>query len=242
MSAYERAVADGADAVECDVRLTADGVLVCVHDRRIDRTSTGRGPVSSQTYAQLSQADYGSWKQTPEEMEAEEEEAIDAGGLLRLSDLLDFLRDVPRRVDISIETKHPVRYGGLVEDRLVDLLRERDLVTHLPGRGRVRLMSFSETALRRMRELAPTLQTVFLMDRVPVRARNGWLPSRARIAGPGMHVLRAHPHFVERLHSAGRLVHVWTVDEPADIDLCIELGVDGIITNRPAEVLARLGR
>lgn len=242
MAAYERAVADGADAVECDVRLTADGVLVCVHDRRIDRTSDGRGAVSSKTYAELSQADYGSWKQTTAEAEAAEEAAIDAGGLLRLVDLLDFLASVPRPVDISIETKHPVRYGGLVEDRLVDLLRARGQIVHEPGRGRVRLMSFSETALRRMRELAPTLETVFLMDRVPVRSRNGWLPSRARIAGPGMHVLRAHPHFVERMHSAGRLVHVWTVDEPADIDLCMQLGVDGIITNRPREVLDRLGR
>jgi len=106
----------------------------------------------------------------------------------------------------------------------------------------VRLMSFSEIALRRMREQAPSIQTVLLMDRVPVRARSGWLPSGARIAGPGVHIIRAHPNYVARVHSAGAAVHVWVVDDPSDIDLCIKLGVDGIITNRPASVLRRLGR
>ena len=47
LEAYKRAIAEGADALECDVRLTRDGHLVCVHDRRIDRTSTGRGVVST---------------------------------------------------------------------------------------------------------------------------------------------------------------------------------------------------
>ncbi|MCB0902106.1 MAG: glycerophosphodiester phosphodiesterase, partial [Actinobacteria bacterium] len=50
---YEQAIAEGADLLECDVRLTADGHLVCVHDRRIDRTSDGRGVVSAKTLDQL---------------------------------------------------------------------------------------------------------------------------------------------------------------------------------------------
>ena len=52
-AAYARALDEGADAVECDVRLTRDGHLVCVHDRRLDRTSTGNGLVSEMTLAQL---------------------------------------------------------------------------------------------------------------------------------------------------------------------------------------------
>ncbi len=53
LAAYERAIAAGADALECDVRLTADLMLVCVHDRRIDRTSDGRGVVANHTLEQL---------------------------------------------------------------------------------------------------------------------------------------------------------------------------------------------
>lgn len=244
LAAYQQAIDDGADALECDARLTADGVLVCVHDRRIDRTSDGRGVVSAKTYAELSQRDYGSWKQDwPQEIDDERLlPARELRGLLALEELLDLAINAPRRVDLSIETKHPVRYGGLVEDRLIALLDRHGLLKPTGDQTRVRMMSFSEFAVRRVRQGAPTLRTVLLMDRVPVRARSGWLPNGAHIAGPGIHIIRAHPRYVERVHSAGSQVHVWTVDKDADIDLCIKLGVDGIITNRPAAVLARLGR
>src|SRR6266404_4520820 len=61
LAAYELALAEGADGVECDVRLTRDGHLVCVHDRRVDRTSNGTGLVSEMTLAQLRAFDYGTW-------------------------------------------------------------------------------------------------------------------------------------------------------------------------------------
>src|SRR5919202_512348 len=61
LAAYEAAIATGADGLECDVRLTRDGHLVCVHDRRVDRTSNGRGRVSRYTLAELNELDFGSW-------------------------------------------------------------------------------------------------------------------------------------------------------------------------------------
>lgn len=60
LAAYDLAL-KGADGVECDVRLTRDGHLVCVHDRRLDRTSTGAGLVSTMTLAQLRELEYGAW-------------------------------------------------------------------------------------------------------------------------------------------------------------------------------------
>ena len=62
LAAYRKAIEDGADALECDVRLTADGHLVCVHDRTVARTSNGRGVVSTLELAQLAELDFGSWK------------------------------------------------------------------------------------------------------------------------------------------------------------------------------------
>ena len=62
LKAYLRAIDEGADALECDVRLTADSHLVCVHDRRINRTSNGRGTVSTLELAELEGLDWGSWK------------------------------------------------------------------------------------------------------------------------------------------------------------------------------------
>src|SRR5438093_1912102 len=62
LAAYQRAIETGADGLECDVRLTADGHLVCVHDRRVNRTSNGRGAVSALELADLATLDFGSWK------------------------------------------------------------------------------------------------------------------------------------------------------------------------------------
>src|SRR6185369_6538393 len=61
LAAYELALQEGADGVECDVRLTRDGHLVCVHDRKVDRTSNGTGLVSEMTLSQLRELNYGSW-------------------------------------------------------------------------------------------------------------------------------------------------------------------------------------
>ena len=62
LAAYELALTEGADSLECDVRLTRDGVLVCVHDRRIDRVSDGRGVLSTLELADLTDLDFAAWK------------------------------------------------------------------------------------------------------------------------------------------------------------------------------------
>jgi glycerophosphoryl diester phosphodiesterase len=101
-------------------------------------------------------------------------------------------------------------------------------------------MSFAAVALRRLRALAPGIPRVFLMDRVPVRMRGGALPFGARVAGPDVAILRAHPGYAAHVHRAGGQLYAWTVDEPEDVQLCRSLGVAAIITNRPADVRAAL--
>ncbi|WP_370149701.1 glycerophosphodiester phosphodiesterase [Streptacidiphilus sp. EB129] len=243
LAAYRLAVEQGADALECDVRLTADGHLVCVHDRRVDRTSNGRGVVSTLELAQLSELDFGSWKAA--EGEVGEADWADAGhtSVLTLERLLEYATSCGRRIELAIETKHPTRWAGLVERKLLEMLHRFDLVTPSSGeRSPVRIMSFSQLSLRRVRELAPAIPTVFLMERVPLRFRDGSLPYGARIAGPGIDLVRANPGYVAALHRAGQRVHVWTVDDPEDVELCLRLGVDTIITNHPRQVLDQLGR
>jgi len=243
LAAYRKAIEDGADGVECDVRLTADGVLVCVHDRRVDRTSNGRGPVSTLELADLHALDFGSWKETWAGNEEPEAPDHDRLRVLTLERLLQLVVDADRPVEMSIETKHPTRYAGLVERRLVELL-DRFGLAH-PRLGRVSpifVMSSSQLSLRRIHGLVPSVRTVLLMERVPLRLRDGSLPAGVRIAGPSIEILRAHPRYVERVHRHGNAVHVWTVDRTTDVDLCLDVGVDAIITNRPRKVLDRLGR
>jgi len=251
LAAYVQAIDDGADSLECDVRLTADGHLVCVHDRRIDRTSDGVGVVSVMTLEDLSRHDFGRWRDAglasdlPHASGADDPLVLDEAlrRVLTLERLLELVVDSEREIGLAIETKHPTRYAGLVEERTVELLRRFGLARPRSEHdARIRVMSFSQLSMRRVRALAPGLPTVFLMDRVPVRFRYGALPFGSSIAGPSIEIVREHPRYVERAHRAGAQVHVWTVDDPRDVDLCVELGVDAIITNRPSEVLARLGR
>jgi glycerophosphoryl diester phosphodiesterase len=239
LAAYEQAIAEGADALECDVRLTSDGHLVCVHDRRVDRTSDGRGVVSTLALAELHRLDFGSWMAGAAPSE-----------VLTLEALLELVADCGRRVQLAVETKHPTRYRGAVEERLVATLARYGLTKPAPEgeAAPVRVMSFSRWALNRVRRLAPGIPTVYLMDRLQLPpnhllpSRDGGLPPGTTIAGPGIDLVRAHPGYVARLHRAGHRVHVWTVDDPADVELCLRLGVDTIITNHPARVLRQLGR
>ena len=243
LAAYEAALDQGADGLECDVRLTADMHLVCVHDRRINRTSNGRGVVSTLELAQLRELDFGSWKVPLDEYEVPDQRGEGRHRVLTLERLLQLVVEHPKRVELAIETKHPTRYAGLVEQHLVALLDKFGLAHPRLGESSpVRVMSFSALSVRRIRRMAPSLETVLLLDRVPLRLRDGSLPRGVGIAGPGIHILRVHPEYVARVHSMGHRVHVWTVDQPSDIDLCVELGVDAIITNRPRQVLERLGR
>ncbi|MER7696245.1 MULTISPECIES: glycerophosphodiester phosphodiesterase [unclassified Streptomyces] len=245
LAAYRKAIEDGADALECDVRLTADGHLVCVHDRRVNRTSNGRGAVSALELADLAALDFGSWKDHEEspDWDPVPGELTSVLTLERLLELFTEVRATGRQLQLAIETKHPTRWAGQVEERLLRLLKRFGLADPPPeGPSPIRVMSFSARSLHRIQVSAPTLPTVYLMQFVSPRMRDGRLPAGARIAGPGMRIVRSHPGYIERLHRAGHRVHVWTVNEPADVDLCAELGVEAIITNRPKQVLSQLGR
>lgn len=250
LAAYKKAIEDGADALECDVRLTADGHLVCVHDRRVNRTSNGRGAVSALELADLAALDFGSWKgrdswKTRDEEPDWEYLPEDPGdtSVLTLERLLELVADAGRRVELAIETKHPTRWAGQVEERLLLLLKHFGLdAPASAAESPVRVMSFSARSLHRVRAASRTLPTVYLLQFLSPRLRDGRLPAGVRIAGPSIRIVRNHPAYIERLKKAGHQVHVWTVNEPEDVDLCVDLGIDAIITNRPRAVLRQLGR
>jgi glycerophosphoryl diester phosphodiesterase len=177
-------------------------------------------------------------------LEADWEEVDrDNGSVLTLERLVQLSLSAGRRVELHIETKHPTRYGGLVEKALVELL-ERYGLAHPASRADslVTVMSFAPTSLRRIHVMAPTLPTVLLMSRVPLRYRDGSLPPRIGIAAPSLAVVKAHPRYVERVHARGNRLHVWTVDDEIDIKQVLALGVDAVISNHPRRVLRQLDR
>ena len=238
LGAYVVALDEGADALECDVRLTADGHLVCVHDRDLRRTAQQRRLVSSMELSELEQLDFAAWKHPWADLDDEAPDVDkDLDKVLTLRRLLETVADYGRPVELAIETKHPTRYAGLVERRLVELL---DGFGWAGADSPARVMSFSWVALRRIRRLAPDLDLVYLID-----SPLGWASSRPFaeldwIAGPGIELLQKHPDLIRRIRKAGTEVHVWTVNTEADLALCLELGVSAIITDKPGTMLALL--
>jgi glycerophosphoryl diester phosphodiesterase len=240
LAAYLEAIRDGADALECDVRLTADGHLVCVHDRDLRRTASYRGLVSTMDLADLDQLEFASWKNP---WASFDDEAVDRDPdldkVLTLRRLLEIVAAADRPIEVAIETKHPTRYGGLVERRLVESLAEFGWAGQ---GGPVRVMSFSYVALQRMQRLAPGLRLVMLIDKArhwPVLKPvidDGW------ILGPGIEALTRHPKFGEKLMRTGRELHVWTVNTEEELELCRTLGARAVITDRPREVTRWLDR
>jgi glycerophosphoryl diester phosphodiesterase len=244
LGAYVKALDAGAEGLECDVRLTADGHLVCVHDRDLRRTASKRGLVSTSNLEDLEALDFASWKSPWADLDdeaADRDRSLDS--VLTLRKLLEMVADYDRRVEVAIETKHPTRYGGLVEKRVTELLH--DFGWDVPGDGEpspARVMSFSHAALQRMRRLAPDVRLVQLIDKAAywplLRRAMGadWL------VGPGISLLKHHPQLAERIADSGHGVHVWTVNTQADLRRCQELGVEAVISDRPAYLLELLGK
>jgi len=238
LGAYVAALDAGAEGLECDVRLTADGHLVCVHDRDLRRTAGRRDAISTLELAELESLDVAAWKNPWADLDDEapiRDESLDR--VLTLRKLLETVADYDRRVEMAIETKHPTRYGGLVEKRLVELLK--DFGWH-QGDTPARVMSFSFTALGRVDQMAPEIPLVMLIEKTtmwPVLRR---VIGKDWIVGPGIALLREEPELAARIQKRGHDVHVWTVNTEADLQLCLDLGVKAVISDRPAYMLELL--
>ncbi|NLV79347.1 MAG: glycerophosphodiester phosphodiesterase [Rhodococcus sp.] len=228
LAAYELALEEGADGLECDVRLTRDGQLVCIHDRTVDRTSSGTGVVSEMTLDELSEFDYGS----PDE----------PAGLLTLRQLLELALDwTSTPVKLFVETKHPVRYGSLVEAKLLAELARFGLATPASADfSRVVVMSFAASAVWRIRRSAPLLPTVLLGETSRYLGGSAATTVGATAIGPSIATLREHRDLVDKAALAGRATYCWTVDDAADVELCRALGVGWVATNHPGRTKAQL--
>jgi glycerophosphoryl diester phosphodiesterase len=208
MPAFEHAVKLGYRYVETDVQVTSDGVLVAFHDNDLRRTCGRSGRISELPWSDVSTAMVSG-----------------AAPIPLMEDLLGTWPDL--RINIDCKTDAAV-------DALVACLRRTNSL------DRVLLGSFSDARLRRLRmqlgegactSLGPVGVATLRFGRPKhVDAMAAQVPVRQ---GP---LTVTNAAFVERAHGLGLAVHVWTIDEPAEIRRLLDLGVDGIMTDRP-EVL-----
>ncbi len=227
MAAFRLAAEAGADMIELDVRLTADGALAVIHDRRLQRTTTGRGPVRRQTARSLAALDAGRWFSRRF-----------AGEQVPL--LGQVLEELPRSVGINIEVKTDgePRWRSRMAPALVG-------VVHRHGRGRPLLVSsFNHPLLRRIRALDPSIPTGALA--VPLRDVVFRRPaSHARRLSVTAFICsrsRLRKRHVANAHACGLQVLVYGVNTARDLERVRRYGADGVITDVPDRMLRLLGR
>jgi glycerophosphoryl diester phosphodiesterase len=215
MVAYENAVKQGADGFECDLRLTKDGVAVLWHDADLKRRANNDAVVHESTYTQL---------------------AAIYPQIVTLDQFIDF--GITEKKSLLLETKHPVPSRTEIENHVVQKLHKEAKRIEKAGID-ITVMSFSWFAVERVKQLDKSIALTYLIRETTPRLSVRY--TSAHSIGPGIAQLRKKPALAQQIKSAGKKLNIWTVDEPSDIILCRHLGVDNLITNRPAfarEVLA----
>jgi glycerophosphoryl diester phosphodiesterase len=222
MPAFQSAVDLGYRYIETDVQLTADGVLVAFHDNDLTRTTGDKGKISEMVWADVRRALVHGREPIP---------------------LFEDLMASFPEVRVNVDCKSDVAVDGLVA-----AIRRSNAL------DRICVGSFSAARLRRLRrEFGPALCTSLgpaevLRWRVGAVGPRGWptpkLPcAQVPVRQFGIPLVTAR--MVRAAHALGIAVHVWTVDEATEMDRLLDLGVDGIMTDRPAvlkETLARRGQ
>lgn len=222
LPALARAVAFGADMVEVDVRLTADGVPVLLHDATLDRTTTARGPVGALTSEQLAHVDAGSRFGT----------AFAGTPVPTLAAALRLLREAG--VPMLLELKPPM-------DRVAvsRVLRE----VRLAGMGeQVLVQSFDRAVVAWARQAEPGVARGLLVTRVPRDAAEVATGLGLVACNPAALPLLADRPGVERLRALGLRVLPYTVNTPRSWDGLHRRGVTGLITDRPGHLRAWLAQ
>jgi glycerophosphoryl diester phosphodiesterase len=225
LESFESAVRAGAEAIEFDVRLTADGVPVVMHDAIVDRTTDGSGLVSSMTLEQVRGLRI----------------ALPGGGAAGVPTLEDTLRSLAGRAAVDIEIKNVPGDPDFDPDREDTVEATLDAIDATGFDGPVIVSSFNPLSIARSRELAPRIPTGLLTD-PSVDAEAGfafakeqghaWLLS---FAGA---VLRAPSGFADRVHEGGLRLGTWVSDDPDEAVALMRAGVDAVATNDPGAIVA----
>lgn len=239
-AAWDLALEMGADFIEQDLQMTADGALVVLHDETLDRTARGpgcRGRVRDRSRAEIQDCNVGSWFN-----EAHPERARPEFERQKLPLLDDVLETYRGRARFYIETKNPRAAPGM-EDELLRLLARHRLRPAAAGDDTVIIQSFSAASLRHIHRIDPNIPLVRLFSRVATGWSLRWrLRGVARYAsgiGPSFH--DADSRLVEAAHARGLVVHPWTVNDEATMRRLAGLGVDAAFSDFP-DVLARVLR
>jgi glycerophosphoryl diester phosphodiesterase len=233
LAAFDRGVAAGADGLELDVRLAADGVAVCIHDATLDRTTDRRGPVAALSSAELARID-AAHRFDPDRGHPFRGQGI---GVPRLAEVLARHPGVPIIIELKGDDE---RIAGVAHGE----------VRAAGALDRVCFGGASPHVMRAVRALGPVVTSAHRREVrwALYRSWVGWRPP----APPAYHafqvpeVKQGHRivsrRFIRIAAQAGLVVHVWTVNREADMERLLDWGVQALITDRPDAALGVVAR
>lgn len=223
LPAFQKALDMGAAGVELDVQCSADGVMVVHHDFTVDRLTNGTGKIAELTYAQLTQLDAGSHF-----------DASFAGTPIpTLEEVFDLIGD---RCQVNIEIKSMAWDGGPEVEAVARFIQQRKL------HDQVIVSSFNPVCLIAMRWHDPKIALGLLYHQaLPIFLSRAW-------TGPLIAPEALHPHYtlidaayMQWARSQGHYVNTWTVNDLAEAQRLVDLGVDTIISDVPDVLMRELG-
>ena len=232
LASFRNGIALGADFIEMDVHLTKDGIPVVIHDPTLDRTTDGKGAVSSFALAELQTFNAA----------AKFSGTTDKQVVPILAQVLELAKPTSVKLEIEIKVDANGKRYPNIEQKVLNEIAARGMLE------RVKIMAFEFDTLKQIRALDPKVITVALMTTDYFRSHIGASPAAlieelapySNAVGIDKNFLNAE--WTQQAHARNLTVGVWTVDSEADQQKFIALGVDGITTNRPDILKKLLGR
>ncbi len=215
MAAYRGAIEQGALGFECDIRITKDEIPILWHDASMKKEAKNNAIIANQSFAQIKQI---------------------YPAVMTLNELLDLA--IENKKSLALETKHPVPTGNRVEELVIAELHRRKESLAKSGINIV-IMSFSWFAIEKIKKIDPTIKTVMLLGDLTNKITRRF--TSAQVIGPSVEMIKNSPELVTEIKNSGKELYVWTVDSTEDLQYCASVGVDIVMTNRPAHARSVLG-
>lgn len=235
-AAFRRAIDDGADGIEFDVRLATDGVPVVFHDSTLHRLAKIENRVGNLTAEELSKIDVGSWFNRAFPRKADEK--FPAETIPTLANLLEFLSDYQGLIYVELkggDSVIPALAGAVCA-----LIRQTNLLPNII------VKSFKLEAVKIAKEILPEVRTAALFEPqvLTILRKKKHILDEARKCHAdeiSLHYSLATKRFVRRARENNFSTVIWTVNNPVWVKRAIDYGIGAIITNNPAKLLAERG-
>ncbi|BDZ46469.1 glycerophosphodiester phosphodiesterase [Naasia aerilata] len=239
-AAFQEALNEGADGIECDVRLTADGAVVCWHDDTVDRTTSSTGAVADWPLAELAGLDLLQGRSVPAS------HGDPARQLMTLSGLLDLSLAAGRPLLLAIELKAVASPDHGLLDAVLGILSAAGWNPESGQLGRIQisLQCFDVPTVAALMTAVPLARVMLLTEPEEDHEPDALalLDTGTAQAGPWLQWVKRDPDRVRQWLDRGSVVRVWTVDTVEDLEFCLDVGVREITTNRPGELREALLR